>query len=195
MLVLILLIYSTHFNTPTGVGLVGGRINPQSAEISLAHNGVLFLAELREFRRTALGLIRQPMEERKLTISGAKIALDFPASFMPVLSMNLCQRGCFNHSEKKCSCPPARVPKCLNRISRPLLDSVDLHAEVTPVAFSELSFTRQFEKSEHLGKRLIMAEDIQAERNKDNEDVYCTAQMSSKMLKEFCVINTSCQNL
>jgi magnesium chelatase family protein len=182
-------------HTISDVALVGGGGNPQPGEISLAHNGVLFLDELPEFKRTVLEVMRQPMEERKVTISRAKVALDFPASFMLIASMNPCPCGFFNHPEKDCTCPPGAVQKYLNKISGPLLDRIDLHVEVTPVAFSELSSLRLFEKSDAIRQRVVEAREIQAVRYKDNEGVYANAQMSSKMLKEICLINTASQNL
>ncbi len=187
--------YRSPHHTISDVALVGGGGNPQPGEISLAHNGVLFLDELPEFKRTVLEVMRQPMEERKVTISRAKIALEFPASFMLIASMNPCPCGYFNHPDKQCTCPPGAVQKYLNKISGPLLDRIDLHVEVTPVAFSELSSTQQFEKSAAIRERVIKARNIQEERYKDNEGVYANAQMSSKMLKEICVINTASQNL
>ncbi len=182
-------------HTISDVALVGGGGNPQPGEISLAHNGVLFLDELPEFKRTVLEVMRQPMEERKVTISRAKVALDFPASFMLIASMNPCPCGFFNHPDKECTCPPGAVQKYLNRISGPLLDRIDLHVEVTPVAFGELSSAKQFEKSEAVRERVIKARELQAQRYKDNPGVYANAQMSSSMLKEICVINTASQNL
>ena len=131
-------------HTISDVALVGGGGNPQPGEISLAHNGVLFLDELPEFKRTVLEVMRQPMEERKVTISRAKVALDFPASFMLIASMNPCPCGFFNHPEKECTCPPGAVQKYLNKISGPLLDRIDLHVEVTPVAFNELSSAKKY---------------------------------------------------
>jgi len=187
--------YRSPHHTISDVALVGGGGNPQPGEISLAHNGVLFLDELPEFKRTVLEVMRQPMEERKVTISRAKIALEFPASFMLIASMNPCPCGYFNHPDKQCTCPPGAVQKYLNKISGPLLDRIDLHVEVTPVAFSELSSTQPFEKSDRIRERVIKARDIQVERYKDSEGIYANAQMSSKMLKEFCVINTASQNL
>jgi magnesium chelatase family protein len=182
-------------HTISDVALVGGGGNPQPGEISLAHNGVLFLDELPEFKRAVLEVMRQPMEERKVTISRAKIALDFPASFMLIASMNPCPCGYFNHPERECTCPPGMVQKYLNKISGPLLDRIDLHVEVTPVAFTELSSLKKFERSEHIRERVINARNIQAERYKENEGIYANAQMSSKMLKEICIINTAGQNL
>jgi magnesium chelatase family protein len=187
--------YRSPHHTISDVALVGGGGNPQPGEISLAHNGVLFLDELPEFKRTVLEVMRQPMEERKVTISRAKVALEFPASFMLIASMNPCPCGYFNHPEKPCTCPPGAVQKYLNKISGPLLDRIDLHVEVTPVAFSELSSTRQFEKSDSIRERVIKAREIQEARYKNSEGVYSNAQMSSKMLKEICVINTASQNL
>jgi magnesium chelatase family protein len=182
-------------HTISDVALVGGGGNPQPGEISLAHNGVLFLDELPEFKRTVLEVMRQPMEERKVTISRAKAALDFPASFMLIASMNPCPCGFFNHPEKECTCGPGIVQRYLSRISGPLLDRIDLHVEVTPVAFSELSSTQQYEKSKSIRERVIKARDIQGERYKNNEGVYANAQMSSKQLKEICIISTAGQNL
>jgi magnesium chelatase family protein len=182
-------------HTISDVALVGGGGNPQPGEISLAHNGVLFLDELPEFKRTVLEVMRQPMEERKVTISRAKAALDFPASFMLIASMNPCPCGFFNHPEKECTCGPGIVQRYLSRISGPLLDRIDLHVEVTPVAFSELSSTQQYEKSISIRERVIKARDIQHERYKNNDGVYANAQMSSKQLKEICVISTAGQNL
>ncbi|MEO9021655.1 MAG: YifB family Mg chelatase-like AAA ATPase [Ginsengibacter sp.] len=176
-------------HTISDVALVGGGGMPQPGEISLAHNGVLFLDELPEFKRTVLEVMRQPMEERRVTISRAKVSLDFPSSFMLIASMNPCPCGYYNHPEKECTCPPGAVQKYLNKISGPLLDRIDLHVEVTPVAFSELSSTQDFEKSERIRERVIKAREKQADRYKDNPGVYCNAQMSSKMLKEICVIS------
>ncbi len=187
--------YRSPHHTISDVALVGGGGNPQPGEISLAHHGVLFLDELPEFKRTVLEVMRQPMEERRVTISRAKIAIDFPASFMLIASMNPCPCGYFNHPEKECTCPPGAVQKYLNKVSGPLLDRIDLHVEVTPVAFSELSSTQTFEKSEIIRNRVIKAREIQAERYKIHEGIYANAQMSSKMLKEICVIDTASQNL
>ncbi len=182
-------------HTISDVALVGGGGNPQPGEISLAHNGVLFLDELPEFKRTVLEVMRQPMEERRVTISRAKVALDFPASFMLIASMNPCPCGFYNHPERECTCPPGAVQKYLNKISGPLLDRIDLHVEVTPVAFNELSSIKPQEHSSGIRDRVIKARDIQGERYKNNPGIYCNAQMSSKMLKEICVINTIGANL
>jgi magnesium chelatase family protein len=182
-------------HTISDVALVGGGGTPQPGEISLAHNGVLFLDELPEFKRTVLEVMRQPMEERRVTISRAKVAVDFPASFMLIASMNPCPCGYYNHPDRECTCPPGTVQKYLNKISGPLLDRIDLHVEVTPVAFSELSGAKKQEPSASIRDRVIAARDLQTERYKDYPDVYANAQMSSKMLKEICVISTAGQNL
>ena len=182
-------------HTISDVALVGGGGIPQPGEISLAHNGVLFLDELPEFKRTVLEVMRQPMEERRVTISRAKVALDFPTSFMLVASMNPCPCGFYNHPEKECSCPPGGVQKDLNKVSGPLLDRIDLHVEVTPVAFSELSAIEDGENSSTIRNRVIKAREIQAERYKDHQGIYCNAQINSKMLKELTVIDTVSQNL
>src|SRR6195952_4526572 len=151
-------------HTVSDAALVGGGGIPQPGEISLAHNGVLFLDELPEFKRTALEVMRQPMEERKVTISRAKVALDFPASFMLIASMNPCPCGFYNHPEKEFTCPAGAVQKYLNKISGPLLDRIDLHVEVTPVPFNELSSVKNTDGSSAIRERVIKARDIQAER-------------------------------
>lgn len=181
-------------HTISDVALVGGGGVPQPGEISLAHNGVLFLDELPEFKRTVLEVMRQPMEERKVTISRAKVALDFPASFMLIASMNPCPCGFHNHPDRECTCPPGAVQKYLNKISGPLLDRIDLHVEVTPVPFSQLSDIKKEESSESIRERVMKARDVQLERFK-NSGIYCNAQMSSKQLKEICVIDNIGQAL
>lgn len=182
-------------HTISDVALVGGGTNPQPGEISLAHNGVLFLDELPEFKRTVLEVMRQPMEERKVSISRAKIALDFPASFMLIASMNPCPCGFYNHPEKECTCPPGAVQKYLNKVSGPLLDRIDLHVEVTPVSFNELSSSGPQENSSQIRERVILARERQTERYRDHPGIYSNAQISSKMLKEVCTINQVGQNL
>jgi magnesium chelatase family protein len=182
-------------HTISDVALVGGGGIPQPGEISLAHNGVLFLDELPEFKRTVLEVMRQPMEERRVTISRARLAVDFPASFMLIASMNPCPCGYYNHPEKQCSCGPGIVQKYLNKVSGPLLDRIDLHVEVTPVAFSELSALKPQESSSCIRERVIRAREIQSSRYKEHDGVHCNAQMSSKLLKEICVIDAPGQNL
>ena len=182
-------------HTISDVALVGGGGIPQPGEISLAHNGVLFLDELPEFKRTVLEVMRQPMEERRVSISRAKLSIDFPASFMLIASMNPCPCGYFNHPEKECTCSAVMVQRYLNKISGPLLDRIDLHVEVTPVAFSELSSQKNSENSDAVRERVIKARELQAKRFEGQQGVYANAQMSSKQLKEICVISTVGQNL
>lgn len=176
-------------HTISDIALVGGGTNPQPGEISLAHNGVLFLDELPEFKRSVLEVMRQPLEERCITISRAKFTVDYPASFMLVASMNPCPCGYFNHPEKECVCAPGVVQKYLNKISGPLLDRIDLHVEVTPVKFEELTTSRSMEKSANVRERVIKARNIQAERFKDKKEMYCNAQMSSQMVREVCKVD------
>ena len=187
--------YRSPHHTISDVALVGGGGNPQPGEISLAHNGVLFLDELPEFKRSVLEVMRQPMEERKVTISRAKVALDFPASFMLIASMNPCPCGYFNHPEKECICAPGVVQKYLSKISGPLLDRIDLHVEVTPVNFNELSSERLSEKSKEIRERVTVARNIQIIRFEDKEEVFCNAQMSPNMVRNICKISDSGQTL
>jgi magnesium chelatase family protein len=182
-------------HTISDVALVGGGSNPQPGEISLAHNGVLFLDELPEFKRSALEVMRQPLEERRVTISRAKFTVDYPSSFMLVASMNPCPCGYFNHPEKNCICPPGTVQKYLSKISGPLLDRIDLHVEVTPVNFTELASDRLAEKSEFIRDRVIKARDIQAERFGNKPDLHANAQMSPQMVREVCKISEAGQTL
>lgn len=176
-------------HTISDVALVGGGSVPQPGEISLSHNGVLFLDELPEFKRTVLEVMRQPLEDRIVTVSRAKFSVEYPASFMLVASMNPCPCGFYNHPEKECVCPPGVVQKYLNKISGPLLDRIDIHVEVTPVSYSELSAERISEKSERVRERVIKARDIQQQRYTNNDGVYCNAQMSSKQLRDICKID------
>ena len=182
-------------HTISDVGLVGGGGHPQPGEISLSHNGVLFLDELPEFKRTVLEVMRQPMEERRVTISRAKISIDFPASFMLIASMNPCPCGYFNHPEKSCSCGSIVVQRYLNKVSGPLLDRIDLHVEVTPVSFDEIKSATISEKSEDVRKRVVKARKIQTKRYAMHEGVFSNAQMSSSMLRKICVIDDASQML
>src|SRR5690554_6834431 len=182
-------------HTISDVALVGGGGFPQPGEISLAHNGVLFLDELPEFKRTVLEVMRQPMEERRVTISRAKFTVDYPASFMLVASMNPCPCGYYNHPEKECMCAPGMVHKYLNKISGPLLDRIDLHVEVTPVDFEKLSEKRLAEKSSNIRERVVKAREIQEERYKENEGMHSNAMMGSKQLREICRIDEAGQQL
>lgn len=182
-------------HTISDVALVGGGGNPQPGEISLAHNGVLFLDELPEFKRSVLEVMRQPLEERRVTISRAKFTVDYPASFMLVASMNPCPCGYFNHPEKECICPPGTVQKYLSKISGPLLDRIDLHVEVTPVNFTELASDRLSEKSTMIRERVIKARDAQAQRFGDNQQLHANAQMSPQMVRDICKISDAGQIL
>ena len=189
--------YRSPHHTISDVALVGGGMNAQPGEISLAHNGVLFLDELPEFKRTVLEVLRQPLEDRRVTISRAKFSVTYPSSFMLVASMNPCPCGYYNHPEKDCVCAAGIVQKYLNKISGPLLDRIDLHVEVTPVSFAKLTDDNaQTERSEKIRERVIAARLIQAERYKDDEDViYCNAQMTSQHLRKYCEINIAGKNL
>jgi magnesium chelatase family protein len=178
-------------HTISDVALVGGGSFPQPGEISLAHNGVLFLDELPEFKRTVLEVLRQPLEDRVMTVSRAKFSVQYPASFMLVASMNPCPCGFYNHPEKDCVCAAGAVQKYLNRISGPLLDRIDIHVEVTPVPFKELSELRASEKSAEIRERVICAREIQEERYLDFEGIYCNAQINSKLLREVCRIDSA----
>lgn len=178
-------------HTISDVALVGGGSFPQPGEISLAHNGVLFLDELPEFKRTVLEVLRQPLEDRVMTVSRAKFSVQYPASFMLVASMNPCPCGYYNHPEKDCVCGAGVVQKYLNRISGPLLDRIDIHVEVTPVPFKELSELKPSEKSAQIRERVIRAREIQEERYQDFDGIYCNAQMNSKMLREVCRIDSA----
>lgn len=175
-------------HTISDVALVGGGGNPQPGEISLSNNGVLFLDELPEFKRSVLEVMRQPMEERRVTISRAKVSIDYPANFMLVASMNPCPCGYFNHPEKECVCGPGVVHRYLSKISGPLLDRIDLHVEVVPVSFDEMTANRKTENSEQIRERVVQARAIQAHRFKEQQDIYCNAMMPSNMVKELCAV-------
>jgi magnesium chelatase family protein len=178
-------------HTISDAALVGGGSFPQPGEISLAHNGVLFLDELPEFKRSALEVMRQPLEERKVSISRAKWAVEFPANFMLISSMNPCPCGYYNHPDKECVCGSGVVQKYLAKISGPLLDRIDLHVEVTPVSFDQMTANRPSETSAQIRERVIGARDIQTERFKDQPGVYCNAMMPSQVVKEICQIGTA----
>lgn len=176
-------------HTISDVALVGGGGNPQPGEISLSHNGVLFLDELPEFKRTVLEVMRQPMEERRVTISRAKVSIDYPANFMLVASMNPCPCGYYNHPDKECVCAPGVVQRYLSKVSGPLLDRIDLHVEVVPVSFDQMTMQRKNETSEEIRARVVKAREIQSERFHNQKNVYNNAMMPSNMVKEICVIN------
>lgn len=172
-------------HTISPVALVGGGNYPQPGEISLAHNGVLFLDELAEFNRTVLEVLRQPLEDRNITISRVKWTVDYPASFMLVASMNPCPCGYYNHPMKDCVCSPGQVQKYLNRISGPLLDRIDIQVEIVPVPFEKISEKRQGEPSAVIRERVVTARKIQEERFNHYPGIYCNAQMTSKLLHQF----------
>lgn len=176
-------------HTISPVALVGGGSNPQPGEISLAHNGVLFLDELPEFQRTVIEVLRQPMEDRVVTISRARQTVEYPSSFMLIAAMNPCPCGFYNHPERSCVCKAGEVQKYLNKISGPLLDRIDIHVEVTPVPFRELSQTRASENSYTIRERVIKARLIQEERYKDVKGIHANAQISTRMLNKYCKLN------
>ncbi len=182
-------------HTISDVALVGGGANPQPGEISLAHNGVLFLDELPEFKRTVLEVLRQPMEERSVTISRAKMTTEYPAAFMLVAAMNPCPCGYYNHPTIECTCNAGAVNKYLNKISGPLLDRIDLHIEVTPLPHSALAEKKLGEPSAVIRQRVIAARKIQEERYKNYKGIHCNAQMNQKLFRQWCDIDAECQEL
>lgn len=181
--------------TASDVALVGGGGYPKPGEISLAHNGVLFLDELPEFKRAVLEVMRQPLEDRKVTISRAKFAVEYPSSFMLLASMNPCPCGFLNHPEKDCTCGYGVVDRYLQRISGPLLDRIDLHIEVVPVPFRELNTQQMAENSRSIRERVMNARRIQSLRYIDEPGLHCNAMMSSKHLRRYCRIDDAGQQL
>ncbi|MCK4921416.1 MAG: YifB family Mg chelatase-like AAA ATPase, partial [Bacteroidales bacterium] len=173
-------------HTISDVALVGGGNYPQPGEISLAHNGVLFLDELPEFKRNVLEVMRQPLEDRLITISRAKFTIEYPASFQMIASMNPCPCGYFNHPEKACACGPGLVKKYLNRISGPLMDRIDIHIEIVPVPFRDLSELRESEPSDNIRKRVITAREMQTKRFQNSVGIYSNAQMTTKLIRKYC---------
>jgi len=182
-------------HTISDVALVGGGAYPQPGEISLSHNGVLFLDELPEFQRTVLEVMRQPLEDRVITISRAKFTVEYPASFMLVASMNPCPCGYYNHPEKECVCSSSSRQKYLNKISGPLLDRIDIHIEVVPVPFEKLAGKEQLETSEQVRERVTKARVIQQERFSNIDGVHSNAQMTTKLIRKYCVLNAAGQQL
>jgi magnesium chelatase family protein len=191
--------YRAPHHTISDVALVGGGGIPQPGEISLAHNGVLFLDELPEFKRTVLEVMRQPLEERRVTIARAKISVEFPCNFMLIASMNPCPCGYYNHPEKECVCGPGIVQRYLNKVSGPLLDRIDLHVEVTPVTFDMMTANRRTESSGEIRERVVKAREIQSQRfetlKSDGLNIYSNAMMPPQMVKEICVISDAGRNL
>ena len=182
-------------HTISQVAMVGGGSNPQPGEISLAHNGLLFLDELPEFNRSVLEVLRQPLEDRHISISRAKYSLDYPASFMLVASMNPCPCGYYNHPTKACVCNPGQVHRYLNRISGPLLDRIDIQIEIVPVPFEKMSEQQSIESSATIRERVIKARKIQEERFSRHPGIYCNAQMESKLLHQYATPDEQGLNL
>ena len=183
-------------HTISDVALVGGGANPMPGEISLAHHGVLFLDELPEFKRSVLEVMRQPMEERRVTISRARWTVDYPASFMLLASMNPCPCGFYNHPTKECTCGPGKVKQYLSKISGPLMDRIDLHVEVVPVSYEELSREgRSGESSAAIARRVVAARGVQAARFAPFADVHCNAQMPSRLVRETCPLDAASRRL
>ncbi|MBO5345443.1 MAG: YifB family Mg chelatase-like AAA ATPase [Paludibacteraceae bacterium] len=182
-------------HTISDTALVGGGTYPQPGEISLAHNGVLFLDELPEFKRAVLEVLRQPLEDRKITVSRTKMTVDYPASFMLVASMNPCPCGYYNDPNHECTCAPGVVQRYLSRISGPLLDRIDMHIEIVPVPFSQLADAKPSESSATIRARVIAARNIQTERFSQEEGVYCNAQMGSKLIRKYCQLDAKGQDL
>ncbi len=182
-------------HTSSDVAIVGGGTFPQPGEISLAHNGVLFLDELPEFKRTVLEVMRQPLEDRIVTISRARFAVEYPSTFMLIASMNPCPCGFYNHPEKNCSCLPGSVKRYIGKISGPLLDRIDIHIEVVPVPFKELSSAKPGENSQHVRERVIKARKIQDKRYEQAKGIYCNAQISSRQIRTYCNLNEAGQTL
>ncbi len=190
ILILVALLFVIH-NPSTSksytyvVALVGGGTNPMPGEISLAHNGVLFLDELPEFQRATLEVLRQPLEDRKITVTRAKYSIDSPCNFMFVASMNPCPCGYYNHPTKPCQCTPGQIHKYLNKISGHLLDRIDIQIEITPLSFDELSRTQPGEPSAAIRERVIKARQIQEERYKDHPGIHCNAQMTPALMRQY----------
>lgn len=176
-------------HTISPVALVGGGTSPMPGEISLAHNGVLFLDEFPEFSRGVLEVLRQPLEDRCISISRARYSIDYPASFMLVASMNPCPCGYYNHPTKQCTCPPGAVAKYLGRISGPLLDRIDLQIEIMPVGFDELATAPPGESSAVIRDRVVRARKIQAERYAGSLGVFCNAQMTQKHIETYATLD------
>lgn len=178
-------------HTISNVAMVGGGTFPQPGEISLAHNGILFLDELPEFNRSVLEVMRQPLEDRKISISRARFTVDYPAGFMLIASMNPCPCGYYNHPDRPCVCSSGAVQKYMNRISGPLLDRIDIQIEIVPVPFEKISEQRPSEASVMIRERVIQARSIQAKRFEAWEGIYCNAQMNTKLLHQYAVPDTA----
>lgn len=182
-------------HTISDVALVGGGSWPQPGEISLAHNGVLFLDELPEFKRSVLEVLRQPLEDRIICISRSKSSVEYPANIMLIASMNPCPCGFYNHPSKECTCPPGTTQKYLSRISGPLLDRIDMHIEIVPVDIDKISGLQESEASEVVQQRVIAARERQTTRFSKHHGIHCNAQMSSALLKKYCQLDDKCLSL
>jgi magnesium chelatase family protein len=176
-------------HTASSVSLVGGGSYPQPGEISLAHNGVLFLDELPEFKREVLEVMRQPLEDREVTIARAKFTITYPSSFMLVASMNPSPSGFFNDSKNSSGASQMEMQRYLSKISGPLLDRIDIHIEVTPVPFEKLSETRKAESSVEIRNRVTAARNLQSKRFENYIHIHYNAQMSSKLIREYCALD------
>lgn len=173
-------------HTISPVAMVGGGNNPLPGEISLAHNGILFLDEFPEFPRSVLEVLRQPLEDRKISVSRARYQVEYPAGFMLVASMNPCPCGYYTHPTKPCTCQPGAVARYMSRISGPLLDRIDIHVEIQPVAFDKLAEARSGETSAQIRERVIKARQIQAERYAGEASVHCNAQITPRLQEKYC---------
>ena len=182
-------------HTISSIALVGGGANPQPGEISLAHNGILYADELPEFNRQSLEVLRQPLEDRKITISRARYTAEYPASFMFIASMNPCPCGYFNHPTRACGCSPGQVQHYLNKVSGPLMDRIDIQVEIVPVSFDDIAKKEKSESSAEIRNRVIKARKIQEERFAKVPGVYCNAQMSSRLLNKYAQMDDACLNL
>ena len=176
------------------VALIGGGQSPQPGEVSLAHNGVLFLDEMPEFGRSVLEVLRQPLEDRHINISRAKYSVDYPANFTLIASMNPCPCGYYNHPTKECTCSTAAVHRYMAHISGPLMDRIDIHIEVVPVSIAEMSTTERGEPSSEIRRRVVAARDIQRQRF-EGLDIHCNAMMNSSMLRKFAPLDRACSEL
>ncbi len=182
-------------HTISDIALIGGGSFPHPGEISLACNGVLYLDELPEFKRSVLEVMRQPLEDRKITISRARSSVDYPANFMLIASMNPCPCGYYNHPSRECSCPPGAVQKYFSKISGPLLDRIDMHIEVVPVELEKITCMQEAEPSSRIRERVILARRVQTERFKNYPGIYCNAQMTPALLKKYCPLDSDCLSL
>ncbi|MDR0544084.1 MAG: YifB family Mg chelatase-like AAA ATPase [Odoribacteraceae bacterium] len=182
-------------HTISDVALIGGGSWPQPGEVSLAHNGVLFLDELPEFKRSVLEVLRQPLEDRCICVSRARSSVEYPANIMLIASMNPCPCGFYNHPAKECSCPPGAVHKYLAKVSGPLLDRIDIHIEVVPVEIEKIAALDEGETSARVQGRVIRARELQTARFREHPGIYCNAQMTPALLKKCCALDEACTGL